>query len=368
MITPSQISDGVIQIRCLLPQDRCDTNNRIGNGRWGKWPFFVFGSSWSSATLCQVNSPTRCTFKSILSSVDHLLLCLLCRFTAVGVHSAAQLSLVTKEDYPILGISSVEDRTQLARLVRMLKSLDLWCEAHDSECHSSDCDKNHHVVGDGLTHCSCLGSDGDVYDLSDIGKHLDSSGKTFSYHQKQSCYPEHVHVSARHDRNAQAGQHKEAAGPLHLQFVNGCLELKGKSNSWIDYHNTKTDPHRNSTSRPPHISSHKLSSETLPSKQLRNRLVWQQQRKEISKNEKLCTEKNRRKTLEQRTVTIPVYETRTAGYNYGLPLSSPPVPSKRWVWVGEQCSFPSSWMCLLQKKNISPFCFQKTFVMVLMTK
>lgn len=290
----------------------------------------MFGSSWSPATLCQVSSPTRCTVTSILSSVDHLLLCFLCRFTAVGVHSAAQLCQVTMEDYPTLGISSAEDRTQLLRLVQMLKSLDLLSETHDSECSSSDSDdKNCDVVNDALTHCSCLGSDGDVYDLSGIGKHLDFSGKTFSHHQKRSCYPAHVHVSTRHDRNSQARQHKEAAVPLYPQFVTGCRELKGRRNSWIDYRSTKTDPHRNSASRPPHISLPKLSSETSPSMQLSNRLVWQQERNRISKGDKFCTEKNRRKTLEQKAVTMPVYESRTAGYTYGLPLSSPPAPNKR---------------------------------------
>lgn len=197
----------------------------------------------------------------------------------------------------------------------MLKSLDLWCEAHDRECNSSDSPANHHDVGDGLTHCGCLGPDGDVYDLSGTGKRLDFSGKSFSHHQKGSCYPAHVHLSARHDRNAQAGQRKE---------ITGCLELKGKSNSWIDYQNTNTDPGRNFTSRPPNISSHQLSSETLPPMQLSNRLVWQQEQKGISKNEK-----SRRKTLQQKAVTMPVYERRTAGYNYGLPLRSPPVPNKR---------------------------------------
>lgn len=243
----------------------------------------------------------------------------------MGVHSAAQLCRVTKEDYPILGICSAKDRTQLLLLVQMLKSFDLHCEAHDSECDSSDSDKNHHEVGDVLT--SCLGPDGDVYDLPGVGKRLDFSGKRLSHHHKRSCYPARVHVSARHDRNAQAGQRKEAAGP---QFVTRCLELKGKSNSWIDYHDTKTDPRRNSTSRPPHISSHKLSYETLPSTQLSTRLVWQQEQKKSSKNEKLRAEKNRRKTLEQKTGIIPVYESRRVGYNYGLPLSSP-VPNKRWV-------------------------------------
>lgn len=147
------------------------------------------------------------------------------------------------EDYPILGISSAEDRTQLLRLGQMLKSLDLW----------SDSDANHHAVGDGLTHCSCLAPDEDVCDLSGVGERLDFSGKTFSHHQKLCCYPAHVHVSARPDRSAQAG-----SGEIR-------------------------------------------------------------------------TEKNRRKTLERKTDTIAVYDPGTAGYNYGLPLSSPPVPNKRWV-------------------------------------
>lgn len=290
----------------------------------------MFGRSWSPATLCQVSSPTRCTVTSILSSVDHLLLCLLCGFTTVGVHFAAKLCQVTVEDYPTLGISSAEDRTQLLQLVQMLKSLNLWCETPDSQCNRSDSDdKNCYVVGDSLTHCSCLGPDGDVYDLSGICKHLDFSGKTFSHHQKRSCYPAHVHVSARHDRSAQTRQHKEIAGSLYPQFVTGYLELKGRSNSWIDYRNTKTVPHRNSASRPSHISWPKLISETFSSMQLSNRRVWQHERKGLSKGEKLCTEKSRRKTLEQKAVTMPVYESRTAGFNYGLPLSSPPVPNQR---------------------------------------
>lgn len=239
----------------------------------------------------------------------------------MGVDSAAQLSRVTMEDYPILGISSAEDRTQLLRLVQMLNSFDVWREAHDSECKSSDSDKDHDVVGDGLTHYSSLGPDGDVYQLSGINKRLDLSSKTFRHHQKRSCYPAHVHVSARHDRNAQAGQSKEAAGPLHPEFVT--------KSSWIDCHKSKADPLRSSTSRPPQISSDQLSSESLPSMQLSNRLVWQQQQKGISKNEKLYTEKSRRKTLQEKSLTMPAYESRRAGYNYGLALSFSTVPSKR---------------------------------------
>lgn len=243
----------------------------------------------------------------------------------MGVHSAARLSPVTMEDYPILGISSAEDRNQLLRLVQMLKSLELWCEAHDY----NDSNENRHVVGDSLTCCSCLAPDEDVCDLSGKGERLNFSGKTFSHHQKLCRYPAHVHVSARPDRIAQARQRREAAGPLHPQFVSGCVELKEESDGWIDYQNTKSDPRRKFNSRPPPIPSHKLISETLPSTQLGSRLAWQQEGKEISRNGKISSEKSSRKTLEQKTDTIPVYELRPAGYNYGLPLSSTPVPNKR---------------------------------------
>lgn len=252
----------------------------------------------------------------VLASMDHLLLCLLCRFTAVGVHSAAHLSGLRMEDYPILGISSMEDRTQLFRLVQMIKSLDLWCEAHDSECNSSDSEENYHVADDGLTHCSCLGPDGDVYDLSGEGKHLNCGGKAFS---------------------AALPQHKEAARPLHAQFVTGCLELTGKSNSGINHHNhrdhnTKIDTEETSTHschRPPRDLPHRLRSDTVPSVQPSNGQVWHKERKGISKKEKPCMEKSRKKASEKKAVTMLVYESRTAGYNYGLPLSSPPAPNKR---------------------------------------
>lgn len=263
----------------------------------------------------------------VLACVDHLLLCLLCRFTAVGVRSAAHLSGLRMEDYPILGISSMEDRTQLFWLVQMLKSLDLWCEAHDSECNSSDSEENCHVADGGPTHCSCLGPDGDVYDLPGVGKRLNCSGKAFIQHQKESYYPSHVHVSARYDTNA------EAARPLHVQFAAGCLELTGKSNSGINHHNQHDqNTKKKSTSshhRPPCDLTHRLRSETVPPIQPSNRKAWHKETKGISKKEKPGMEKGRKKALEQKSVTVPVYESRTAGYNYGLPLSSPLDPPKR---------------------------------------
>lgn len=338
-----QISGGVIKMKCLLPTGQVQQDQQ--NKTWmvrkttfsctSVWKRLGFSSTMPGKLIhsLHIQSPIY----PVLASMDHLLLCLLCRFTAVGVHSAAHLSGLRMEDYPILGISSMEDRTQLFRLVQMIKSLDLWCEAHDRECNSSDSEENYHVADDGLTHCSCLGPDGDVYDLSGEGKRLNCSGKAFSQQQKESGYPPHVDISARHNRNAEAGQHKEAARPLHAQFVTGCLELTGKSNRGINHHNhcdhnTKTDAEEKSTygcHRPPRDLPHRLRSDTVPSMQPSNRQVWHKERKGISKKEKPCMEKSRKKALEQKAATMPVYESRTAGYNYGLPLSSPPAPNKR---------------------------------------
>lgn len=334
----AQIIYGVFKMRCLLSTEQVwhEEQNKTWTVRittfscTSVWKRLGFSSTMPGKLTHSLHIQSH--IYPVLASVDHLLLCHLFRFTAAGVHSAAHLSALTMEDYPTLGISSMEDRTQLFRLVQMLKSLDLWCDAHDSECNSSDSDENCRVVDDGLPR-RCLCPDGDVYDLSGVGKCLNFSGKTFSHHHKESCYPSHVHISARHNRSAEAGQRKEAAKPLQAQFVSGFLELM-ESNSGISHRNhrgrnTKTDTQGNSTYRPPHVLSHKLMADTVPSMQPSNGQVWHKERKGISKKEKPCMEKSRRKALEQEAVTMPVYESRTAGYNYGLPLSSPPAPNKR---------------------------------------
>ncbi|KAK5932472.1 hypothetical protein CgunFtcFv8_004174 [Champsocephalus gunnari] len=58
------------------------------------------------------------------------------RFTSVGICRAAHLSALTMEDYPILGICCMEDRTRLFNLVQMVKALDL--EYENSEDYGSD--------------------------------------------------------------------------------------------------------------------------------------------------------------------------------------------------------------------------------------
>ncbi|KAJ4942511.1 hypothetical protein JOQ06_012377 [Pogonophryne albipinna] len=58
------------------------------------------------------------------------------RFTSVGICRAAHLSALTMEDYPILGICCMEDRTRLFNLVQMVKALDL--EYENSEDYGAD--------------------------------------------------------------------------------------------------------------------------------------------------------------------------------------------------------------------------------------
>lgn len=296
--------DGLIKMRRLLPTGLVwhKQQNKIWKVR--KMTFFctsVWKRLGSSSTM-----PGKLHVQShiyaVLASLDHLLLCLMCRFTAAGVHSAAHLSGLTMEDYPNLGISSMEDRTRLFRLVQTIKYLDLCCD--ESECNSSDSEENHRVVDDGLSLCSGLGHDGDERRLSGVGRRLDFSGKALGHQQKLSCNPARLHVSSTHNRRAEAG------GAPCVQFVNDHDPRDRDS---------VTDTHRNPTCgshRPPHILS-----------QLSSRRVWRKEREGISKKET-----HRLKALEQKAVTVPVYESRTAGYNYGLPLSSPPAPNKRWVW------------------------------------
>ncbi|XP_074525839.1 uncharacterized protein LOC141790100 [Halichoeres trimaculatus] len=61
------------------------------------------------------------------------------RFSSVGIDRAAHLSVLTMEDYPILGIHSMEDRTRLFQLIQMVKTLDLKSLEHeDEDVYSAD--------------------------------------------------------------------------------------------------------------------------------------------------------------------------------------------------------------------------------------
>ncbi|KAM3867486.1 kinesin-like protein KIF24 [Diretmus argenteus] len=61
------------------------------------------------------------------------------RFTSMGVRRAAHLSELTMEDYPILGIHSMEDRTRLFHLVQQVKTINLQGNGYgDDDAAGSD--------------------------------------------------------------------------------------------------------------------------------------------------------------------------------------------------------------------------------------
>ncbi|XP_056275216.1 uncharacterized protein LOC130196855 isoform X2 [Pseudoliparis swirei] len=113
-----------------------------------------------------------------------------------------------------------------------------------------------------------------------------------------SCLEDTVHVCASRYRNNVADQGKESAIPVQLDTVSGC---KGKNNHRPDFHSSFS-----------------------------NKLLGHKVRKGISRKEKLFCKINSNMATEHMAKPTPVYESkRTAGYNYGLPLSSPPAPNKK---------------------------------------
>ncbi|CAL8344496.1 unnamed protein product [Lota lota] len=57
------------------------------------------------------------------------------RFTKMGVCRAAQLSTLTLEDYPVLGVHAMEDRIRLFHLIQLVKSV-----GHDGRDNQRHCD------------------------------------------------------------------------------------------------------------------------------------------------------------------------------------------------------------------------------------
>lgn len=267
------------------------------------------------------------------------------------------------EDYPILGIRSMEDRTRLFHLVQMVKNLDLENEDHGDDDYNIDgSDEGYLAADSSITYDGCGEPDKDVYDndgwmgpavskLNDgsffkpsgVRRRLDFSCETIDHHQKQFSRPVGaVHVHASRNRNIEPGLGKVPTVPVHLEFDSGgavVCSCKGNSNHRLDAHSHQYDHHTGANTKTDIMegnsmyssqtrlsakcaSSHKPKPrpETVTSVRFSNKQVRHKDRKGISRKEKLCTE----------ALTTPVYESkRTAGYNYGVPLSSPPAPNKK---------------------------------------
>ncbi|XP_070689493.1 kinesin-like protein KIF24 [Pempheris klunzingeri] len=299
------------------------------------------------------------------------------RFTSVGVHHTAHLSALTMEDYPILGIRSMEDRTQLFHLIQTVKTLDLGSleyENCDVDDYDADGGNEGHARADSIFTCDCCGDpDEDVYDDEDekdtvvskpnavcfskpscVRRQLDFSCEAINHHH-QKLFPHPVgtvHVYASHNRNNVPGQGKGSAIPVQHVFDTGSAVVcgcKGSINHWPDVHSNHSHRHTGVNSEPDslegismHNSHTRLSPKcvsfhkskprqaTMASKGLSSKSVWHKDRKGISRKKKLHTEVSSNRASGHMAKPLPVYESkRTAGYNYGLPQSSPSAPNRR---------------------------------------
>ncbi len=282
----------------------------------------------------------------------------------MGVRHAVHLSALTMEDYPILGIRSMEDRTRLFHLVQMVKTLDLesleYEDGRDDDYDADGGDEGYAVVDSSFTYDGCEDPDENVYDDEDedgaavsklnaaslskpssVRRRLDFSCETIDHHQK---------LFSHHNRGNQPGHGKGSAIPVQLELDNGSAAVCGykeNNNHRPDVHSHQSDHHsgvntkldsmegisNNSHTRlsPKCISLHKPKPgpATVASKRFRSKPVGHKDRKGISRKENLYTEIIRNRASEHMAKPTPVYESKTAGYNYGLPLSSPPAPNKK---------------------------------------
>ncbi|KAG8011986.1 Ubiquitin-associated protein 2 [Nibea albiflora] len=291
------------------------------------------------------------------------------RFTSVGVCRVAHLSGLTMEDYHNLGIRSMEDRTRLFHLVQMVKTLDLESLEYEDRDEDNDCDhgdEGYAIADSSITYDGCGEPDEDEYDDVDekddavssfskpsrVCRRLDFSCETSDHHQKLLPLPVGtVHVYTSHNRNNKLGQSKGSAISVQLDLDTESpvvCSCKGNNKHRLDVHhqsnhrtgaNSKPDvvegiSINNSHARlsPKRVSSHspKPRPATVASNSSSHKLNGYKDRKGISWKEKLHAEISCDTASEHTTKATPVYESkRTAGYNYGLPLSSPPSPNKK---------------------------------------
>ncbi|XP_028269774.1 kinesin-like protein KIN-14L [Parambassis ranga] len=274
------------------------------------------------------------------------------RFTSVGVCHAAHLSELTVEDYPLLGIRSMEDRTRLFQLVQLVKTLDLENLGYDEG------DANYDYVGSSSSRDGFRNPDEDISNgENDSGgamrrasttgtscvRRLDFSDEA-THHQRKlfSCPGGTGHVYASHNTN-----NEPLLGRVsHLD--NGSAGAHGcqKHNNYTpDVHSHSSNLQKgeivkqdvtgrismsnSNTTSPSHcVPCHKQKHSPLVASNTFNSKTFVH-RKRASRKHHLYTEKDSGEAFEPIVMPTPVYEAkRQAGYNYGLPLSSPPAANK----------------------------------------
>ncbi|XP_068167477.1 kinesin-like protein KIF24 isoform X2 [Antennarius striatus] len=235
--------------------------------------------------------------------------------SSVGVRCAAHLSRLTMEDYPILGICSMEDRTRLFQLIQIVKTLEI-----DSEDDEYSSEETYTEGESGITCDGCGDPDGDAYDDED-----ETRAVSFS---KASCV-------RKLDFSCDSIDEKLSTHSVDTVYQNNNHKTGVYSHQY-DCHkgaNTKPDVVRQSSTFnfPTRLSTKCVSPIVKKSKPkvVTSKRVISKDGKGISRKEKPVKEINS-KEVNVHTATTSVYQAkRTADYNYGLPLSSPTTPKQR---------------------------------------
>lgn len=264
------------------------------------------------------------------------------RFTMMGIYRAAHLSTLRMDDYPILGVYSMEDRARLYQLVQLVKSLDPRSLTYDdtgiyneSEYEGSDeifPANNNSFSPDGYGK-----ADGDVRrDKNEsrafTGISNASRSRPSSAHRRLQ---DPIHVYASRSKNDVLVRGNGSATPIQLgRDSRSTVACDPRQNSRLNERSRSCDPHNgertelhitrgssvfNSVIRlgPTKEAFNKLNtgSAAVTLGALSNKTSAQRDRKAIS---------SRKKCSVHVTKPIPIYEAKTtAGYNYGLPLGSP---------------------------------------------
>ncbi|MED6288103.1 hypothetical protein CHARACLAT_023136 [Characodon lateralis] len=282
------------------------------------------------------------------------------RFTLMGVCQAAHLSDLRIEDYRLLGVCSMEDRARLFQLVQLVKSVGLRSLTDNDVRIYND---SVYEGGDEIfpaNNISSFSLDGYGNPNGDVRKDNDES-EAFTGISNASCYRPScirrrldfsteikdqrfcshfegpIHVCSSHNRNDNP-IHEDGSTPpiqlgLHCRSAVGCV-LQHSKNSKLNGRNYLCDPH-NGESIKLHITQgssefnsyvrlkpkserfnkYNPSLAAATSESFINKLSAQKDRKTISRKKNASADV---------TKPTPVYKAeRTAGYNYGLPLSSP---------------------------------------------
>ncbi|KAJ0009646.1 hypothetical protein NQD34_001348 [Periophthalmus magnuspinnatus] len=223
------------------------------------------------------------------------------RLSSVGVRSLAHLTVLTLDDFPLLGIRTMEDRTCLFRLVQQLRTLDpqtlLQAGAEEEtsypqRMHQTGAEEDSHSATPNSQQC-----DNKTWNnMSSVCRQLDFSSETASEPPTGNTEESFGNSAANNNFRKDCGKLKSL---LEKQVIKNVMK---------DY--TDMKPKQNS----------KKSSRRKPNKP----------------------------TLDTENVRTLVYQSSPSECNYGLPQTrSLPTPSKR------RSGEPRIWVCV-RKRPLTP--------------